>query len=248
MVDIVRVNLKNGVKRFPLLTVKDQLSFLLTSADMEGKTPTEQQIIVDEILDILYPGYSKTEQEHIFIKVYCASFGKNAIKVSIKSAKGMAETFMVIHDYQLVREYPIDENLKLVFDFPRKRDVSEDIFLDCIRQVEHNGQLHEWVSLDEPSKNAVLDMVTREDVENIVSMLIASCRVTIRETTISTLLPLFKILFNKSELNEFFKTNYLLNKNDLHVDTMMHCSPMERQIYVALLADDLKSQNPKGKS
>lgn len=246
MVDIVRVNLKNGVKRFPLLTVKDQLSFLLTSADMEGKTPTEQQVIVDEILDILYPGYTKTEQEHIFIRVYCASFGKNAIKVSIKSTKGLAETFMVIHDHPLEREYQIDENLKLIFDFPRKRDVSEDVFLDCIRQVEHNGELYEWVTLDEGSKNAVLDMVGREDVESIISMLITSCRATIRDTTINTLLPLFKILFNKAELNEFFKTNYLLNKNALQVDTMMSCSPMERQIYVAMLADDLKKQQPKG--
>lgn len=243
MVDIVRAKLLKGVKRFPLFTVKDHLSFLLTSADMEGKTPTEHQTIIDEILDILYPGLSRTEQEYVFIKVFCASFGKNAIKVSIKSSKGVGEAFMLINDYDLQNEYRVDDDVVLGFTFPRSRNLEETMFLDCISYIIHKGERYEWLELEDETMNQILDLVTMEDMENIVLMLTKSCHVTVRnESTLHTLLPLFKILFNKSELNEFFKTNYLLNKNQLRVDTMMECSPMERSIYIALLGEDLKKE------
>ena len=56
------------------------------------------------------------------------------------------------------------------------------------------------------------------------------------------MLTLFKILFSRGDLDEFVKTNYLLNKNGLNLEPIMNSSPMERQIYTALLAEDLKKQ------
>lgn len=245
MIDIIRVKLEKGIQRFPLLTVRDHLSLLMTSADMEGKTPTEQMTILDEVLDTLYPGYSKTEQEYIFTKVYCASFGKNAIKIGIRTSTGVIETFMVIQDYELQNEYTLDDNLVLGFTYPRDREISEKMFLDCIRYIIHDGKRYDWDLLEESTKDDILNVVSMEDMENIITMLRKSCNAVAKENTIDTLLPLFKILFTKAELNEFFKTNYLLNRNNLHVDTMMSISPMERSIYVALLGDDLKQRNEK---
>ncbi|AAX78629.1 protein of unknown function [Pseudotevenvirus RB43] len=242
MIDVIRVKLPCGVKRFPMFTVRDQLSFLLTSADMEGKTLTEQQQILDEILDILYPGYSKTEQENIFTKVYCVSFGKNVIKIRIKNKDSYAETFMQVKDYELQNEYALDDSLTLGFRFPKHRKSSEELFLECIQYVKQNDTRYEWESLDEDTKNAILDLVSITDMENIVKMLRKSCHVVVRDLEFSDLLTLYKILFNKSELNEFFKTNYLLNKNEVHIEPIMNASPMERSIYVAILAEDLKQR------
>ncbi|QDH49121.1 baseplate hub assembly protein [Pantoea phage Phynn] len=242
MVNVVRVKLLKGIKRFPLFTVKDHMSFIMTSADMEGKTPSDQQQILDEVLDILFPGLSRTEQECAFVKCYCASFGKNAIKVGIRSAKGVSETFMIIHDYDLQNEYAVDENVTLGFTFPAGRGESEKVFLECISYVIHNGTKYTWESLEEETKNNILDLVTMEDMEQIVLMLTKSCHVTVRDSTLHTLSPLFKVLFNKAEMMEFFKTNYLLNKNSLNIDNMMNCSPMERSIYIALLSEDLKNR------
>ncbi|UIW12578.1 MAG: baseplate [Enterobacter phage ENC19] len=240
MIDIIRVKLPGGVKRFPMFTVRDQLSFLLTSADMEGKTLTEQQEMLDEILDIMYPGYSRTEQENIFTKVYCVSFGKNAIKIRIKGSSGQSEAFMHVTDYVLQNEYALDDSLTLGFKFPKHRNNSEQLFLECIQYVKQDGERYEWNALDEDTKNAILDLVSIEDMENIVKLLRKSCHVTVRDIEFSDLLTLYKILFNKSELNEFFKTNYLLNKNTVQIEPIMNGSPMERSIYVALLAEDLK--------
>lgn len=245
MIDVIRIKLPSGVKRFPMFTVRDQLSFLLTSADMEGKTLTEQQQMLDEILDILYPGYSKTEQENIFARVYCVSFGKNVIKIRIKNKDSYAETFMQIHDYVLNNEYALDESITLGFTFPKNRDNSEQLFLECIQYVKQDNERYEWKALDDDTKNAILDLVSIDDMENIVKILRKSCHVTVRDMEFSDLLTLYKILFNKSELNEFFKTNYLLNKNEVHIEPIMNASPMERSIYVALLAEDLKrKENP----
>lgn len=243
MFDVIRVNLLDGVKRFPMFTVRDHLNFLLTSADMEGKPPSEKQIILDEILDILYPGYSKTEQEFIFIKVYCASFGRNAIKTSIKSKKGTTEAFLHITDYQLCNEYKIDDSITLGFNFPKTREINEDTFLHCISYILHNGTRYEWTSLDDDTKNSILDLVEVSDIEKIVEMLIKSCHAVVRDMTISNLSILFNILFTKSEVNEFFKTNFLLNKNNIHVESIMNTSPMERLIYVALVAEELRKKN-----
>lgn len=243
MIDIIRVKLPSGVKRFPMFTTKDQLSFLLTSADMEGREPSEQQQILDEVLDLLYPGYSKTEQEYIFTKVYCSSFGKNVIKIGIKGKSGMSEAFMVIREYELQNEYELAENIKLGFAFPKTRKISEDLFIECIRYIIHDGIRYEWPSLHEETKNNILDMVSMEDIEKIIVMLTKSCEMDVRGEKFSSFPSLFKILFSKSDLNEFYKTNYLLNKNNIRVDTIMDSSPMERSIYVALLAEDLKKQN-----
>ena len=240
MIDIIRVKLPSGTKRFPMFTVRDQLSFLLTSADMEGKPITEQQKMLDEILDILYPGLSRTEQENIFTKVYCVSFGKSVIKIRIKGGSGQSEAFMQITDYVLENEYPLDESITLGFNFPKNRDNSEKLFLECIQYVKQDGVRYEWNALENDTKNDILDLVSIDDMESIVKLLRKSCHVIVRDIEFSDLLTLYKILFNKSELNEFFKTNYLLNKNEVHIEPIMNASPMERSIYVALLAEDLK--------
>lgn len=243
MIDVIRVKLPSGTKRFPMFTVRDQLSFLLTSADMEGKTLTEQQEMLDEILDILYPGLSRTEQENIFVKVYCVSFGKSVIKIRIKGKNGDNEAFMHITDYVLKNEYSVDESITLGFNFPKDRKISENTFLECIKYVKQDDNRYEWNALDEQTKNDILDLVSIDDMENIITMLRKSCHVVVRDYEFSDLLALYKILFNKTELNEFFKTNYLLNKNDVHIEPIMNSSPMERSIYVALLAEDLKKGN-----
>lgn len=226
-----------------MFTVRDQLSFLLTSADMEGKGIKEQQEMLDEILDVLYPGYTRTEQENIFVKVYCVSFGKSAIKIRIKGGSGQSEAFMHVHDYVLKNEYQVSDEITLGFTFPRNREISENIFLECIQYVKQDGDRYEWNALDEETKNAILDLVAIDDMESIVKLLRKSCHVSVRDIEFSDLLTLYKILFNKSELNEFFKTNYLLNKNDVHIEPIMNSSPMERSIYVALLAEDLRQKN-----
>lgn len=243
MIDVIRVKLPDQVKRFPMLTVDDHLRLLMTSADMEGKSLTEQHEIMDEILDILYPSYSKTEQEYIFVKVYCASFGKNAVKISIKNGESYRETFMHITDFELQNEYVIDEQITLGFTFPKRRIADETLFLECISYILHNGTRYDWNVLDDDTRDRICDLVDMQDIENIVKMLTRSCDVRIKEDTIaSTLLSLFKILFTKNEVTDFFKTNYLLNKHRIDLSAMAKVSPMERSIYVSMLAEDLKRQ------
>ncbi|QFR55699.1 baseplate hub assembly catalyst [Yersinia phage JC221] len=240
MIDVIRVKLPGGVKRFPMFTVKDYLSFLLTSADMEGKPPKEKLAMLDEILDILYPGYSKTEQEYIFTKVYCSSFGKNAIKIYMKSKNGTSEGFLHITDYELQNEYQIAENIVLGFNFPRKRHMEASDLLECMSYIIYDGTRHEWSGLDSFTKTNIMDLIEIDDIEKIMEMITKSCHIVVRENDFSNLLTLFTILFNKSDLNEFYKTNYLLNKNNIHIGSIMDASPMERSIYVALLAEELK--------
>ncbi|QPI18046.1 baseplate hub assembly protein [Pectobacterium phage POP12] len=241
MIDVIRVKLPSGIKRFKMFTVEDQLRFLLTSADMENKPISEQYQIMDEVLDILYPGYSKTEQEYIFSKVYIVSFGKNAIKVQITKGNERKESFMVINDFELINEYKVNDSVTLGFNFPKDRKEDETMFLDCISYILHEGTRHEWNVLSENTKNDIVDLIDFEDVKNIIALLKKSCHVEIhREVHAESLLKLFRILFSKSEIVDFFKTNFLLNKNGLNIDTMMNISPMERSIYVSLLSEDLK--------
>lgn len=243
MFDIIRVTLPSGIKRFPMFTVKDQFKLMLTRIDMEGRPLKEQQEILDEVLELLYPGYSKTEQEYIFSRVYCGSFGKNVIKVVIGGkGGGHSEAFMVINDIQLENEYKLNDEITLGFNFPRTRNTSEELFLECISYVIYNEQRYEWTSLTEETKENILDIVELDDVEKIVTMLTKSVDVSMRGKSFSGMLTLFKILFSRGDLDEFVKTNYLLNKNGLNLEPIMNSSPMERQIYTALLAEDLKKQ------
>lgn len=242
MFDIIRVTLPSGIKRFPMFTVKDQFKLMLTRIDMEGRPLKEQQEILDEVLDLLYPGYSKTEQEYIFSRVYCASFGKNVIKISIGGKGGHTESFMVINDITLKNEYKLNDDITLGFDFPRTRNITEELFLECISYVMYKEKRYEWTSLIDETKENILDIVELEDIEKIVIMLTKSIDVTVRGKSFSGMLTLFKILFSRGDLDEFVKTNYLLNKNGLNLEPIMNSSPMERQIYTALLAEDLKKQ------
>ena len=242
MIDVIRVQLPEQVKRFPMFTVDDQLRFLQTSADMEGKSLTEQQQILDEVLDVLYPSYSKTEQEYIFTKVYCVSFGKAAIRISIKNGSSSSEAFMHITDYELQNEYKVDEQITLGFRFPKTRKVDETMFLECISYIVHNGTRYDWASLSDDTHEKVCDLVDMEDIENIVTMLTKSCEIKIKQDSFSNLLTLFKILFTKNEMIDFFKTNYLLNKHKIDIGTISKVSPMERSVYVSMLAEDLKRQ------
>lgn len=242
MIDVIRVQLPDQVKRFPMFSVDDHLRFLQTSADMDGKSLTEQQKILDEVLDMLYPAYSKTEQEFIFTKVYCVSFGKAAIKISIKTGDTSRETFMHITDYQLQHEYKIDEQITLGFKFPKTRKVDETLFLECVSYILYNGTRYDWVALDDDTRDRICDLVDMQDIENIVKMLTKSCEIKIKQDSFSNLLTLFKILFTKNEMIDFFKTNYLLNKHKIDIGTMAKVSPMERSVYVSLLAEDLKRQ------
>jgi len=245
MINVIRVQLQNKIQRFPMFTVQDHLSFLMTSADMNGRTLTEQQLILDEVLDILYPNYSKTEQEFIFTKVYCASFGKNAIKIAVTKGNSVEEAFMHITDYQLQNEYKVDGNITLGFNFPKDRKRDPSLFLDCIAYVINEGQRYEWNTLSEITKDSIVELVDMTDITNIIEMLTKSCVVNIKKDSFSNLLTLFKILFSSNETTEFFKTNYLMNKNKLEIDSIMNRTPMERSIYIAMLTEDLKRQHEK---
>lgn len=244
MIDVIRVELPTGIKRFKMFTVSEQLRFLLTSSDMEKKTEQEQQTILDEVLDILYPGYSRTEQEYIFVKVYIASFGKDVIRIKVKSKSKEQETFMIITNFILRNEYKIDDDLTLGFTFPKTRETNDDMFIECISYIKFKDKKYPWNELSEETKNRVVDSVDFTALKEIYTMLRKSCSVEIKKNEFAdTLLPLFRILFSKTEIEDFFRTNFYLNKNGLNIDTMMNISPMERTVYVALLADDLKREN-----
>lgn len=241
--NVVRVKIKGEYKRFPLLTSTDFRDLLFISSDMENKTNEECQQILDEVLDMLYPGYSRLEQEHIFTKVYCMSFGKNVIKVSFDGGSGV--TFMVIHDMELSNEYKIGD-ITIGFKYPKNR-MTEDVsqFIGCIDYIIQGDEKYEWCALSEETRNDILDIIEVKDIENIVNMLTHSCDVSIKKHKINTLLPLFKILFSKAELTTFYKTNYIMAKHSINIDTLMKSTPMERTIYIALLADELKKAKKK---
>lgn len=149
---------------------------------------------------------------------------------------------MIINDHELSNEYQVDENTTLGFQFPKTRTQDESVFLECIDYVIFEDTRYEWTALDEETKTDILDMISMEDVKRIIEMLTTSCDVKIKERKIPNLITLFKIIFSKADLSEFYRTNFLLNKNNLDVEFIMGATPMERSIYITLLAEDLKDK------
>ncbi|WJZ28091.1 baseplate hub [Serratia phage 92A1] len=243
MANIIRVKLPDGVHRFKPFTVADYRDFLLVRNDIVTNSE-EQQEIVDELMEELFPDYEKSVRGYIFMKVFTSSIGKTLIPLEYECREcGKKHRLMLNLGSKCLESPSIDiDDVKLKFKFlDQTSDDFDQMFLDAIDTVEYNGEIEKWSNLDEESKTQVIDAVTYEKFEEILKKLkpinikqkIKCCRDYVLEC--DSILSLFKLLLNQDEIFIFYRINRLLNKSDYAMSDIMQMMPIERNIALGLL-------------
>lgn len=248
MANIIRVKLPDGVHRFKPFTVADYRDFLLIRNDIVTNLE-EQTEIVDELLEELYPSYDAGVRGYIFMKVLTSSIGKTLLPLQYECRQcGKKHRIMLNLSSKELKKPTIEvDNIKLNFKYPHKiTDDYADVFLKSIDSIEHEGQEYKWASLDEDTKTQIVDVITYDKFEEILTKLrsininqtIRCCKNT--ELQIHSPLDLFKLMFSPDEIFIFYRTNRLLNKSEYAMSDIMNMMPIERNIALGLLEKEVQ--------
>lgn len=248
--NIIRVRLPEGTKRFKPFTVADYRDFLLIRNDLVTNKAEEQEI-VDELLEELYPNFTPAERFYIFVKVFTSSIGKSKMPIVFTCPTCGQEHKMILDLALPNMETPTVtiDNLTLTFNYPDViTDDYQKLFTDTISTVSDGENTYKWSDLGIEEKNAVIDMVTFDVFEQIVKKLHPvyisrkfKCCDT-HEMVYKDILSVFKLLLNPDEIFLFYRINRVLTRSEYSLQDIMQMLPVERQIALSLIE---KENNPK---
>lgn len=249
MTNIIRCVLPDGVHRFKPFTVADYRDFLLIRNDLRTKSPEEQKQVLDEMLEDYFSEYPVVFRPYMFMKVFTGSIGKTKIPVSFVCPKCEKEKSTLFDLSQADLKKPEFEiaGIKIFFKFPeREYEDKAEMIYDCIHEIEHNGNLYKWSSLDKEDQLQVIDAIDFSTFEQIYTQL-TPMRFTLRmkccelRTNIyDDILSVFKLLLNPDEVFSFYQINHTLVKSHYDLDSIMKMIPVERSIALSLIEKDNK--------
>lgn len=249
--NVIRIKMPDGgAKRFKPFTVKDYRDFLLVSADMKGN-PSEEQLILDELLEELYPDVDPIFREYIFMNVFTSSIGKTKLPLSFKCPTCGKEKRILLN-LAVPALQPIvleTAGLKIKFKYVKPSTDYAKTFLEAIESVSDGDNEYAWTELPEEVRDQVIDSISFSEFETIVKKMhtilieqkIKCCDT--HELRYTDLLGLYKLILNPDELFTFYRINHLLVKSSYTFGDLMDMLPVERNIALTLVEKDVKEAN-----
>lgn len=248
--NIIRIKLPEGVQRFKPFTVKDYRDFLLVSTEIK-MNPEEEQTILDELLEEIYPEVDPAFREYIFLNVFTSSIGKTKIPLCFTCPTCNKERRMLLN-LQVEALKPIvleAAGLKITFRYVKPSTDYAKTFLDAIERVSDGINDYLWTELPEEVREQVIDSISFAEFEEVVKQMhtikieqkISCCES--HDLKYIGLLPLFKLLLNPDELFIFYRINHLLAKSNYSISDLMDMLPVERNIALTLVEKDVKEAN-----
>ncbi|QPB08833.1 baseplate protein [Klebsiella phage Metamorpho] len=251
MANIVRCELPDGVHRFKPFTVADHRDFILVRNDMTTKSEEEQKLIIDELMEDYFYEYPKAFRPYIFLKVYLSSIGKTKIPVVMTCSKCKKDKRYLFNLKQAPLKNPEVEvsGLKLKFSFPD--EIIEDtakMIVENIMSVEDSNGVYEWNTLDDNNKLLVIDAITIDVFESIISQmktidfeLKTRCCDDTKIIKYDNIYDIFKLLIHPDEVYIFYQINHrLITQGKYDLGSVMSMLPVERGIALSLVEKDLK--------
>ncbi len=250
MANIIRCKLPDGLHRFSPFLVKDYRDFLLIRNDMETKDEDEQADIVNELAEEYFPSFPKTWQQYIFLNVFTGSIGKTKIPIVFKCpicGKSQKRLFNISQPPLKAPEIKLSDSVTLRFKFPEIDQKSfEQLILDNIETVVHENEEYAWETLDQSTKDSIIDLIDINKFETIVKSLkpihfelTVKCCDT-QKLVYDNLFSIFKLLINPDEVFPFYEINSILIKNGYDQRAIMEMLPAERSIALSLIEKDSK--------
>lgn len=248
--NIIRIKLPDGVQRFKPFTVKDYRDFLLVSTEIK-MNPSEEQIILDELLEEIYPDVDPAFREYIFLNVFTSSLGKTRVPLCFTCPTCKKERKMLLN-LQVEALKPIvleTAGLKIKFKYVKPSTDYAKTFLEAIESVSDGINEYVWSELPEDVRDQVIDSISFSEFEEVVKQMhtikieqkIKCCET--HDLRYVGLLPLFKLLLNPDELFIFYRINHLLAKSNYSIGDVMNMLPVERGIALTLVEKDVKEAN-----
>lgn len=245
--NIIRVKMPDGVKRFKPFTVSDYRDFLLVSTEIKSD-PKDEQNILNELLEEIYPDEEPALREYIFLNVFTSSIGKTKIPLVFRCPTCQKEKKMLLNLEQHALQPIVLETsgLRIKFRYVIPTEDYAQTFIDSIESVSDGENEYKWSELDESIRESVIDSISFEEFEKVVremGTIKIRQRVTCCETheiNYNRLLPIFKLMLNPDELFTFYRINHLLTKSNYSIGDLMNMIPVERNIALTLVEKELK--------
>ena len=248
--NIIRIKLPDGVQRFKPFTVKDYRDFLLVSTEIK-MNPSEEQIILDELLEEIYPDVDPAFREYIFLNVFTSSLGKTRVPLCFTCPTCKKERKMFLNlQVEALRPIVLETaGLKITFKYVKPSSDYAKTFLEAIERVSDGVNDYAWSELPEEVREQVIDSISFAEFEEVVKQMhtikieqkIKCCES--HDLRYVGLLPLFKLLLNPDELFLFYRINHLLSRSNYSVGDIMNMLPAERGIVLSLVERDVKEAN-----
>lgn len=253
--NIIRIKMPYGVRRFEPFNVSQYRDFLLVSSDMKTN-PNEEQTILDELLEELYPDVESVFREYVFLNVFTSSIGKTKIPLVFSCPDCGKEKKMLLNLAQKALQ-PISleaGGLTINFKYVVPSDDFAQTFIDSIFSVSDGDNEFLWEELEDDVKENVIDSISFREFETVIQKMYTICvdhKVSCcnsHRIFYNRLLPIFKLILNPDELFTYYRINHLLTKSNYSFGDVMNMLPVERNIALTLVEKDLKEANQNAKN
>ncbi|APU01981.1 baseplate protein [Aeromonas phage L9-6] len=246
--NIIRVKLPGGTKRFKPFTVSEYRDLLLVRNEMRSN-PKERQEILDELLAEMFPEYTPFEREYIFLNVYIGSMGKALVDATFKCPKcGSTHRIRLKLTQEPMKAPELTvNNITFKFKMPEKSEAPDVLFNKTIDNISDGENEYNWSDLVD-QHDELIDMISYEEFVELsksfrsikVSQKIQCC--VEHDLSFDNMLELFEVLLNPDEIFNFYKINRALVKYDYSLDDVMSMMPVERSIVLSLVEKELKEK------
>ena len=169
MINIVRCVLPDGVHRFKPFTVSDYRDFLLIRNDIISKDEHEQNIVMEELLEELYPNYPRSWRPYIFLVVFTSSIGKTKIPIVWTCPKcGKNNKTMLNLSLPDLNKPKVDvAGINIELNFPNEdSDDLGHLVKNNISYVRDEENEYRWEDISDEDKLSVIDAIDIKTFEN----------------------------------------------------------------------------------
>lgn len=246
MIKFIRFKIFDKTYKFKPFTVKDYRDLLIIRSEYSND-PT----VLDELLEDLYPSIEKQYRFSAFIKVFSSSLGKDKIKVKLTCKEhGNKQAFLDLYTPNIdYTKHTINQGteyeMNLVFRPGVPGECPVDFIKDSLMYIEQDNKMYEVASLGTQDIDDILANITSKDVNEIMKKcnvinyeILGTCCI---KHTFTDIKSLYEVLFDVSELFEYYKINRYLVKNGYTNNDVMDMMLAERTISVAIVSKEEKN-------
>ena len=253
MSNIIRCKFPDGVRRFPMFTISDYRDLLMLRADIELHSKEEQEELMEEILETYFPDVESNYREYVFCAVFLSSIGNTVIPMIVNCPickKPITIRGNFDHPGLSNIRVKTKYGISLLIRFPSDKNVDIiDYIEENILEVSDDENTYKWENLNPKEKDAIFSIIDKDIIQEIIkksrpinfNIHTYCCNEKI-DIEFNDILSIFKILVHPQELINFYTVNHRMISYNYDLNSIMSMLPIERNISLALIEDDLKKQ------